>query len=160
MKSGRGRQKGRQPRKRGARSSRKWRVFFGLVVLCGGVWWWSRESASEKNDQAALEQVSLNKLKKRGAQGDGAAQLELAEKYCLGKGVRKNKFQCAEWYRKAANLGSGIAMLRLGDMYATGEGFILDKDAALMWWRKAASTADGATGAAKRLPSSPAPPGR
>jgi hypothetical protein len=86
--------------------------------------------------------------------------LELAERYCEGRGVRKNRFQCAEWYRKAANLGSGVAMLRLGDMYATGEGFILDKEAALSWWRKASATADGADGASKRLPANLASPGR
>ena len=65
--------------------------------------------------------------------------------------MRKNIFQCAEWYRKAANLGSGIAMIRLGDLYATGDGFILDKDAAAMWWRKAESTVDGADGARSRF---------
>lgn len=90
-------------------------------------------------------------MKKRAGHGDRPAQIELAERFCQGRGVKKNIFQCAEWYRKAANLGSGVAMLRLGDLYATGKGFILDKEAAAMWWRKAASTTDGADGAKSRL---------
>lgn len=95
----------------------------------------------------------ITKLKQRAEHGDRGALMELAERYCQGRDVKKNVFQCAEWYRKAANLGSGTAMLRLGDLYATGTGFILDKEAAAMWWRKAGSTADGADGAKSRLAS-------
>jgi TPR repeat protein len=122
-----------------------------LAAFCVGIWWLLDKPAHENGDAPAKERGAVTALKRRAERGDAAAQMELAESYCRGTGVRKNMFQCAEWYRKAANLGHGAAMLRLGDMYDTGEGFILDKEAAAMWWRKAESTADGAEGAKSRL---------
>lgn len=122
-----------------------------LAVCCLGAWWWWGTPSRERESRTAFEGAALREVRLRAERGDGPAQMELAERYCQGKGVRKNVFQCAEWYRKAANLGFGSAMLRLGDLYATGEGFILDKEAAGMWWRKAEATADAADGAKARL---------
>lgn len=138
-------------RRRKKRRSRTWPAGVLLALLCVGVWWWSATPSREPQDPAAAGQDGLRELRGRAEQGDGAAQLELAESYCRGTGVKMNIFQCAAWYRKAANLGSGVAMLRLGDLYATGEGFILDREAAAMWWRKAEATAEGAAGAKSRL---------
>jgi TPR repeat protein len=122
-----------------------------LAACCLGAWWWWAAPSRDRETRTAVERAALHEVRQRAERGDAPAQMELAERYCQGKGVRKNVFQCAEWYRKAANLGFGAAMLRLGDLYATGEGFILDKEAAGMWWRKAEATADGADGAKTRL---------
>lgn len=142
---------GRKGRRRAGRWSLKWRVIALAAVVCAGAWWWSAGSSRNEAERTSLGRVALNDLGLRAERGDVPAQMELAQRYCSGKGVGRNAFQCAEWYRRAANLGNGVAMLRLGDLYASGEGFILDKDAAALWWGKAAATADGAAGAKSRL---------
>jgi len=138
-------------RKRKNRRIRTWLIVVLAVIVCIGAWRWSTNSSDDKTDPRPTDRAGFQKTRQRAERGDLPAQLELAERFCSGKGVKKNIFQCAEWYRKAANLGSGIAMLRLGDLYAAGDGFILDKAAAAMWWHKAASTIDGAGGAKNRL---------
>jgi len=140
--------KGRKRKKRGIHP---WRIVVLVLIFGIGAWWWAGSSSHEPDDRKSGDPAALRALRKRAEREDIPAQIELAERFCSGKGVKKNVFQCAEWYRKAANLGSGTAMLRIGDLYASGEGFILDRDAAAMWWRKAESTADGADGAKRRL---------
>lgn len=145
------RTKGSKVRKRKNRGIRARHVLALVGIICIVAWWWPDKPSHERVDPASGERAAQRETQRRAERGDGPAQMELAERHCLGRGVRKNIFQCAEWYRKAANLGNGVAMLRLGDLYASGEGFILDKEAAAMWWRKAESTADGADGAKERL---------
>jgi len=120
-------------RKRKKRGIRTWQVVVLSAIVCIGTWFWLTNSSGDKSAPRSDDRAGLQKTRQRAEQGDVPAQRELAERYCSGTGVKKNIFQCAEWYRKAANLGSGVAMLRLGDLYASGEGFILDKDAAAMW---------------------------
>jgi TPR repeat protein len=138
----------KKARKRKKRGVKAWQVLLALALLVAGIWWVSNQPSQDGRD---LQSVSQEEIKLRAERGDGTAQMELAKRYCEGSGVPKNVFQCAEWYRKAANGGNGLAMLRLGDLYTAGEGFIQDKDAAAMWWRKAEATAEGAAGASSRL---------
>ena len=56
----------------------------------------------------------------------------------IGKGVRKNLRQAAEWYRKAAEQGHIDAYTNLGLMYANGLGVRLDFEMAAKWYRAAA----------------------
>ena len=153
-------------RKRTSRRLRIWRVLVPVAALGIAIWWWAGTPSREQAPRIPGEQPALQNLQHRAERGDRPAQMELADKYCSGAGVKKNIFKCAEWYRKAANLGNGVAMLRLGDLYASGEGFILDKEAAAMWWRKAESTTDAGDEAKRMLlqaaktPTADAPPRR
>jgi hypothetical protein len=58
--------------------------------------------------------------------------------YALGRGVKGDEAQAAQWFRKAAEQGDPQAQTALGLSYAEGHGMPVDKAEAVKWWRKAA----------------------
>lgn len=58
--------------------------------------------------------------------------------YDRGEGVKQDKKEAAQWFRKAAELGDVRAQYRLGQMYQFGYGVEQDNQEAVKWYRKAA----------------------
>ncbi|WP_049236560.1 tetratricopeptide repeat protein [Moraxella canis] len=71
----------------------------------------------------------------KAAQGDVAAQIELAEYYYDMQDYHK----AVEWYTKAANQGLAYAQTNLGLMYYEGQGVRQDYYQAFKWYTKAAN---------------------
>jgi hypothetical protein len=86
----------------------------------------------------------------RGAElGDHDAELELAEAYFRGKGVRGNKTEAAMWYRTAAEHNVPEAQYKLGLLFAKGDAVAKNDQTAVQWFRRAA--AQGHAGARDEL---------
>ena len=72
------------------------------------------------------------------AQGQAAAELELAGDYRTGLILEQDPVKAATLYRRAAAHGSAVAQKVLGDLYAEGSGVKRDLAAACGWWGRAA----------------------
>lgn len=68
----------------------------------------------------AEESVDLDDLKKRAADGDAAAQFDLAHRYRDGKGVEKDDAEAMAWAHRAADQGHAEAMDFVGFAYLRG----------------------------------------
>ena len=103
--------------------------------------WWRRlgepdasRPASEKDeDDSHAFDVSLER--RRGERGDVGAQMELAERYLVGKGVVRDDAAAVAWARRAAEQGHPHAYLLLGVMHLAGRAFPRDDVAAYKWLR-------------------------
>ncbi|MGE0766270.1 MAG: tetratricopeptide repeat protein [Hyphomicrobiaceae bacterium] len=76
-------------------------------------------------------------LRLAAAQGDAAAQLEVATRLAEGKGVRQNFAEAARWYEHAADQGQPIAQYRLATLYERGMGVKADRNKARALYEKA-----------------------
>jgi TPR repeat protein len=76
------------------------------------------------------------------AQGDAAAQFNLALMYDDGRGVLQDYAEAVRWYRLAAEQGNAFAQGNLGLMYAKGQGVLRDYAQAVRWYRLAAEQGD------------------
>ena len=70
--------------------------------------------------------------------GDKKAQYRLAIAYQEGRGVEKNYFEAAKWYRRSADQGFAAAQSALGFYYRHGLGLPRDAIEAVHWYRVAA----------------------
>ncbi len=77
-------------------------------------------------------------LRHAAANGDPAAQLEIAARYAEGKGVGQDFAQAAIWYQRAASHGLATAQYRLGALYDRGLGVQADPARARIWYGRAA----------------------
>ncbi len=68
----------------------------------------------------AEESVDLDNLKKRAADGDATAQVDLALCYRDGKGVEKNTAEAMTWAHRAADAGHAEALDFVGFAYLRG----------------------------------------
>jgi TPR repeat protein len=66
------------------------------------------------------------------------AQANLGACYYEGRGVSKDYYEAARWYRKAADQGIADVQVLLASMYASGRGVQKDRSEAIKWYRKAA----------------------
>ena len=82
--------------------------------------------------------IGPERLRRAAAEGDPAAQFEVAARYAEGRGVRQDREEAAEWYGRAAEGGLAPAQYRLGSIYEKGIGVPKDAAAALEWYRRAA----------------------
>jgi TPR repeat protein len=79
--------------------------------------------------------------------GDAAAQVQVAQSYEKGDGVKQSYAQAAAWYRKAADQGNVPAEIHMAVAYRDGRGVERDMAQAAGWYRKAADAGDvGAQG--------------
>ena len=94
----------------------------------------------------------MEDLKRKAANGDATAQINLGLAYASGDGVPKNSAEAAMWFRRAALQGDAVAQYDLGRMYLHGNGVPKDPKEAVRWYRKAAdqgeATAQYSLGAA------------
>ena len=77
-------------------------------------------------------------LLERARSGDPAAQVELADLYESGVGLRDSDAEAVAWYRKAADQGYLEAQYNLGVMLFLGRPSPADTASGIVWIRKAA----------------------
>jgi len=75
------------------------------------------------------------------AQGDAAAQFNVAALYEQGLGVPTNEAQAARWYLRAAEGGDIVAQAQVGRRYEAGRGVDRDAANAGRWYGRAAAGA-------------------
>jgi len=81
---------------------------------------------------------SVQKLEVEAAAGDPRAQYQLATRYRLGRGVRRNKVTAIRWLKSAAEQGDPNAQNDLGTAYRNGYGVPQDKPESVRWYQMAA----------------------
>jgi len=84
---------------------------------------------------------NFNDIKKAAEQGDGEAQLKLADMYMIGEGVTKNFLEGMKWIRLSAEQGFARAQYILGNSQHTIEG-IENYAQATYWYKLAADQGD------------------
>lgn len=72
------------------------------------------------------------------AQGDVAAQFELAQMYETGQGMGQSYILAFQWYEKAADQWHAVAQYRLGELYRKGLGIQQNDVLAVHWLTKSA----------------------
>jgi TPR repeat protein len=83
--------------------------------------------------------TALKLLQPLADQGHAAAQLDIANMYENGRGVKQDNAEAVKWTLKAAERGNADAQLRLGALYAKGlDGLKQDWVEAKKWFLKAA----------------------
>ena len=92
--------------------------------------------ALEKAEE--LEAANLTELVAAANQGDVEDQLDLAEMYYEGRGLKKDHAEALKWYRKAAEKRDALAQYWIGRLYSRGEGVAKDARAAANWFRQSA----------------------
>lgn len=77
-------------------------------------------------------------LRHAAANGDPAAEFEIAARYAEGRGVTANPKEAFAWYHRAAVHGHVPAQFRLASHYEQGAGTDKDLERAKVWYRRAA----------------------
>jgi localization factor PodJL len=77
-------------------------------------------------------------LRLAAAQGDAAAQFEVASRIAEGRGADKDLKDAAQWYQRSASSGFAISQFRLGTLYERGAGVDKDIARAKVWYGRAA----------------------
>ncbi len=77
-------------------------------------------------------------LRQAAANGDPAAQFEVASRLADGKGVAADQAQAFAWFQRAAMRGHVPAQFRLGIQFERGIGVAADAERAKVWYRRAA----------------------
>jgi len=97
------------------------------------------QPAAQPN-KAPLPPAALGPLSLRtaAAQGDVAAQYQIADRYADGKGTARDLKKTAEWLERAAQGGLAPAQYRLAAMYERGQGVDRSLDTARTWYKSAA----------------------
>lgn len=83
-------------------------------------------------------------LQHQASQGNPAAMTALGEIFFDGRGVAKDEFQAAGWFRQAAEKGFAPAQARLGWMLWKGRGTVRDPFEADLWLRRAVAQGEAA----------------
>jgi localization factor PodJL len=74
--------------------------------------------------------IGSSSLRAAAANGDAAAEFEIATRFAEGRGVPQNLSEAAAWFERAAGKGLVPAQFRLGGLYEKGMGVRKDLDAA------------------------------
>ncbi len=74
--------------------------------------------------------------------GDPRAARYVGVLYDTGEGVRQDRAEAVEWYRRAAGLGDPIAMFNVAVSYDSGIGIARNHRQAARWYRRAAALHD------------------
>ncbi|KAI7816015.1 kinase-like domain-containing protein [Gamsiella multidivaricata] len=65
-------------------------------------------------------------------------EYDLGLRQYSGDGVKRNRAEAAERFRRASNMGHAKAQYQLAEMYRTGDGILQDYTKSVEWYRKAA----------------------
>lgn len=97
-------------------------------------------AAKDQRQQLVLPPAAAGPLSLRlaAAQGDAAAQLEIATRLAEGKGIKQNFAEAASWYERAAAQSQPIAQYRLATLYERGMGVKADRVRARALYESAA----------------------
>lgn len=82
--------------------------------------------------------IASASLRHAAANGDPAAEFEIAARYAEGRGVTADQAQAFAWYHRAAMHAHVPAQFRLGSHYEQGVGVAKDVERAKVWYRRAA----------------------
>ncbi|MDX2202668.1 MAG: tetratricopeptide repeat protein [Hyphomicrobiaceae bacterium] len=82
--------------------------------------------------------IASASLRHAAANGDPAAEFEIAARYADGRGVSPDLQQAFVWYQRSAMHGYAPAQFRLGAYYERGIGTEKDVERAKLWYRRAA----------------------
>ena len=85
------------------------------------------------------QDANVRKLMKLAEKGDTQAQIELADAYFNGKGVKRSFQDAVTWLQKAAEAGDAQSQYQLATCYLEGKGVSKSDEAAVQWLEKAAS---------------------
>ncbi|MDD7911126.1 peptidoglycan-binding protein [Pseudovibrio exalbescens] len=102
----------------------------------------AQETAPKQAEPAGAmppEAVGSLALRQAAANGDAAAQFEVAVRFTEGEVVTADLDQAASWYRRAAAQGLAPAQYRLGMLYERGRGVERDLEKARDWYSLAAA---------------------
>jgi len=105
-------------------------VWILLVLIAGIVQLSAQQSEKDRELFEAAKPEAEN--------GDVIAQYVLGTLYSHGRGVDKDYFEAAKWFRKAAEQGNADAEYALGICYYKGEGVETNDTEAVKWCRRAA----------------------
>lgn len=81
-------------------------------------------------------------LRLAAANGDPAAEFEVAARFAEGKGVKQDLKEAVTWFQRSAARGYAPAQYRLGTLYERGVGVKADRGRAMAWYRSAAEKGD------------------
>jgi len=98
-------------------------------------------SDAEANARPAVPELvntPIDELQRREAAGDIKAQVELASRYGLGKGVERDYAKATALFRSAAERNDPVAQYLLGTAYYHGAGVQKDEAQAALWFERAA----------------------
>lgn len=95
-------------------------------------------AVSREGREAYLMRDYAGALKAFQDEGSADSLYMIGYMYELGEGVKEDKKEAAQWFRKAADLGDARAQYRLGRMYQFGYGVEQDGKEAAKWYRKSA----------------------
>lgn len=110
----------------------------------------SRESVPSHPPKVAETETSSNNrtlpptaigplsLRLAAANGDPAAEFQVALRFAEGKGVKQDLSEAARWYQRSAARGYAPAQYRLGTLYERGLGVKMYRGRAMAWYRSAA----------------------
>lgn len=110
-------------------------VFMAVAQIAVAADFDAGKEAYERGDYA----TALKEFRPLAAQGDAAAQYNLALMYDFGLGVPQDHAEAATWFRKAAEQGNADAQYALGVMYRNGQGVFEDFVFAYAWMNLAAA---------------------
>jgi localization factor PodJL len=85
------------------------------------------------------EAIGSPELRQAAANGNPAAQFEIALRFTEGQIVPKDSVEAAKWYAAAANQGLAPAQFRYGNFLEKGLGVEQDYAGAVEWYEKAVS---------------------
>ena len=99
-------------------------------------------ATSVKMTVEGIETASFQESFRKAAQGDAAAQYEIAEDYYFGDSVSQDYSEALKWFLKAAEQGHPRAQSNVGMLYALGRGAERDCVEAFKWISLAAAKGD------------------
>jgi hypothetical protein len=97
-----------------------------------------RDEIGKVEKAEELQAAGLMELVAAANEGDVDSQLDLAEMYYGGEGLKKDYAEALKWYRKAADKRDSLAQFWMGRLYERGEGVPMDSRAAVNWYRQSA----------------------
>jgi localization factor PodJL len=95
-------------------------------------------SLGEAPTQFPPATVGPYSLRLAAAQGNAAAQFEVASRIAEGKRTDKDMKEAALWYQRSAASGFAMSQFRIGTMYERGNGVSKDIARAKIWYSRAA----------------------
>lgn len=95
-------------------------------------------AAAQAQYELPPEAVGTQALRQAAADGNAAAQFEVASRLAEGRGLEAKPEMAVTWYQRAAAQGLAPAQYRLGSMYEKGRGLPQDRSAARIWYQRAA----------------------
>lgn len=126
----------------------------------GGVFDQKNSQRLSENDEGAVKDLSINpesllpevadkltlppaligpySLRHAAANGDVASQFEVARRYGIGQGVKRDYDRAVFWYMQAAAKGFAPAQYRLATFYERGRGVVRSLKRAQIWYKRAA----------------------